>query len=81
MSSSDLPSELALSRYWNAARLPEDCRTTDGRRLDLIYRGHWSRGHGPDFRGAILTCDLTVWRLSGIVSGRRLLFGGTIPPL
>ncbi len=29
----------------------------------------------------ILACDLTVWRLSGIVSGRRLLFGGTIPPL
>ncbi len=57
MSSSDLPSELALSRYWNAARLPEDCRTTDGRRLDLIYRGHWSRGHGPDFRGAILSLD------------------------
>ncbi|MDP9353619.1 MAG: ABC-2 family transporter protein [Chloroflexota bacterium] len=33
------------------------------------------------FPYVIYPCDLTVWRLSGIVSGRRLLFGGTIPPL
>ncbi len=52
-----LPDELSLSRYWNAARLPSECRTTDGRALQIVYRGQWSYGYGPDFRGAILCFD------------------------
>ncbi len=46
---------MALARYWNAGRLPDNCRTTDGRAVHVVYRGQWSYGYGPDFRGAILS--------------------------
>ena len=52
-----LPAEAALVAFWNAARLPPGCRTTDGRKLEVVYRGQWSHGYGPDFRGAILCLD------------------------
>lgn len=49
--------ELALARYWNTDRLPDGCRTTDGQVIHVVYRGQWSHGYGPDFRGAIVTFD------------------------
>jgi hypothetical protein len=52
-----LPDELSLSKLWNSGRLPRECRCADGRRLEVVYRGQWSRGYGPDFRGAILSFD------------------------
>lgn len=53
----ELPDEMSLARHWNAARLPAGCHTTDGRTLDVVYRGQWSHGYGPDFRGAILSLE------------------------
>lgn len=53
--SGTVPTEAEIARYWEAARLPAGCRTADGRALDVIYRGQWSRGYGPDFRSAILS--------------------------
>lgn len=50
-----MPDEMSLCRYWNGARLPSGWRTTDGRGVEVIYRGQWSHGYGPDFRGAILS--------------------------
>ncbi len=47
--------ELAVSRAWqagwfDAARL----QTTDGQPLTVVYRGRWTFGFGPDFRGALI---------------------------
>lgn len=51
------PQELTLSQLWNAVRLPTTCQTTGGRHIEVIYRGQWSFGSGPDFRGAIISFD------------------------
>lgn len=47
--------ELALSRAWNAGWFrPAALRTTDGRPVTVVYRGRWTFGFGPDFRGALI---------------------------
>lgn len=50
----DGPNELALSIAWHAA-LTRHVTTTDGQRVDIIFPGHWTHGHGPDFRDAMLS--------------------------
>lgn len=51
----DLPlTELAMSRIWQAARLPREMRTTDGRRIHVVYPGVWTHSDGPDFRDALI---------------------------
>lgn len=54
---SALPDELSLCRLWNSGRLPTGCRTFDGRSVEVIYRGQWTRGYGPDFRNALICID------------------------
>lgn len=47
--------ELALSRAWNAGWFRADVlRTTDGQPITVVYRGRWTFGFGPDFRGALI---------------------------
>lgn len=47
--------ELALSRAWNAGWFREGAlRTTDGQPITVVYRGRWTFGFGPDFRGALI---------------------------
>lgn len=47
--------ELALSRAWNAGWFrPAALRTTDGQPISVVYRGRWTFGFGPDFRGALI---------------------------
>jgi hypothetical protein len=47
--------ELAVSRAWNAGWFrPAALRTTDGRPVTVVYRGRWTFGFGPDFRGALI---------------------------
>lgn len=47
--------ELVVSRAWNAGWLrPDALRTTDGRPVTVVYRGRWTFGFGPDFRGALI---------------------------
>jgi hypothetical protein len=47
--------ELTVSRAWNAGWVrPEALRTTDGRPVTVVYRGRWTFGFGPDFRGALI---------------------------
>jgi hypothetical protein len=46
--------ERDLSRYWHDERLPPELRLTDGRRLQIIYRGVWSNSDGPDFSNAMV---------------------------
>jgi len=47
------PRELALSAAWNGG-LSRTVTTVDGRRIDIVFPGHWSHGLGPDFRDAML---------------------------
>src|SRR3954447_6586933 len=48
-------SELTVSRAWNAGWVrPGALRTTDGRPVTVVYRGRWTFGFGPDFRGALI---------------------------
>ncbi len=47
--------ELTVSRAWNAGWLRSDAlRTTEGRPLTIVYRGRWTFGFCPDFRGALI---------------------------
>lgn len=47
--------ELALSRAWNAGWFGADSlRTVDGLPVTVVYRGRWTFGFGPDFRGALI---------------------------
>jgi hypothetical protein len=47
-------SELALSRAWNAGAGGTVLTTTEGERVEIVYRGAWSHGLGPDFPDAML---------------------------
>ncbi|HUG16377.1 MAG TPA: DUF2851 family protein [Thermomicrobiales bacterium] len=46
--------ELALSRIWQAGRVAREMRTSDGRRVHVIYPGVWTHADGPDFRDAMI---------------------------
>ncbi len=50
---SDRVSELALSIAWHAG-MTREVVTTAGERLAVVFPGHWTHGHGPDFRDAML---------------------------
>jgi len=56
--------ELALAVAWHEGRLPNVLRTVDGHTVEVVHRGVWTHGFGPDFRDAMLLFD-----------GRRLLTG------
>lgn len=49
-------SENDLALVWNAQLWPDNFKlqTVDGRPVEVIYRGRWSGGFGPDFKGALL---------------------------
>ncbi len=46
--------EIAVSRWWNGADLSTPIVTVDGRSLQIVYRGNWSHGLGPDFQEALV---------------------------
>ena len=51
--------ERDIALIWNAQSLPTDralfCR--DGRSVQVVYRGRWSYGYGPDFGAAMIALD------------------------
>ena len=49
--------ELALSEAWHAQRFAGPLRTVDGRAVEVIHRGTWTHGFGPDFQDAMLLFD------------------------
>ncbi len=51
------PPELALSAAGWEQRLRAPLRTTDGRAVEVVHRGVWSHGLGPDFRDALILFD------------------------
>ena len=46
--------EIALSAAWHSAAVPARLETTDGVSLEIVHRGTWSHGLGPDFRDALI---------------------------
>lgn len=46
-----------LCAAWAAYRAPGQLHTIDGRRLDIVHRGVWTHGFGPDFRDAMICLD------------------------
>jgi hypothetical protein len=51
----DRVGELALSIAWHAG-LTREVVTIDGQVLRIVFPGHWTHGHGPDFRDAMVEC-------------------------
>ena len=58
--------EIALSAAWHAGSIPASLVTTDGATVEIVHRGTWSHGLGPDFQDALI-----------LVQGRELR-GGSI---
>jgi hypothetical protein len=49
--------EITLSAAWHAGAVPARLETTDGVALEIVHRGTWSHGLGPDFRDALILFD------------------------
>src|SRR4028119_20531 len=46
--------EIALSAAWHSAAVPARLETIDGVSLEIVHRGTWSHGLGPDFQDALI---------------------------
>lgn len=49
--------EITLSALWNEQRFTAPLTTVDGRRVEIVHRGSWTHGFGPDFRDAMILLD------------------------
>jgi hypothetical protein len=49
--------EITLSAAWHAGAVPARLKTIDGVSLEIVHRGTWSHGLGPDFRDALILFD------------------------
>jgi hypothetical protein len=49
--------EITLSAAWHTGAVPARLETIDGISLEIIHRGTWSHGLGPDFRDALILFD------------------------
>jgi hypothetical protein len=50
-------SEISLSAAWRDQRFAVPMRTVDGRVVEIVHRGTWTHGFGPDFRDAMILLD------------------------
>ncbi len=57
MGNSPRVAEITLSAAWHAGAVPARLDTTDGVSLEIVHRGTWSHGLGPDFRDALILFD------------------------
>ena len=57
MGKSPRVAEITLSAAWHTGAVPARLDTTDGIPLEIIHRGTWSHGLGPDFRDALVLFD------------------------
>lgn len=46
--------EIALCAAWHAGGIARHLTTTDGQSLEIVHRGAWSHGLGPDFQDAVI---------------------------
>ena len=59
------PPEIALCAAWHAGAFPTQLTTLGGESVEIIHRGTWTHGLGPDFRDAMV-----------LFAGRELRAGG-----
>lgn len=52
----DIP-EIALAFAWHEGQAGHRFQTVDGRSVEVVHRGIWTHGFGPDFRDAMLVFD------------------------
>jgi hypothetical protein len=64
------PPEIAISRWWQSAPFKDPLKTTAGISMQVVFRGVWSHGLGPDFAGAMIAMENGVL-LSGSVEIHR----------
>ena len=57
MSREGHPPEIALSGVWQGQRFRGPLRTIHGRAVEVVHRGTWTHGFGPDFRDAMVLFD------------------------
>ena len=48
------PPEIVLSAAWHGGAVPAALTTVDGIPLEIVHRGIWSHGLGPDFNDALI---------------------------
>jgi hypothetical protein len=46
--------EIALCAAWHSGDIPSPLQTVDGVPVEIVHRGTWSHGLGPDFRDALI---------------------------
>ncbi len=63
--------EIAVCAAWRDQRVPEPLRTVTGQTVEVIHRGVWSNGFGPDFRDALLLFDGRELRAGSVEVHRR----------
>ena len=63
--------EIAICAAWREQRVPAPLRTTTGQTVEVIHRGVWSNGFGPDFRDALLLFDGRELRAGSVEIHRR----------
>ncbi len=51
------PTELDVSLAWHRGEIPSRLTTIDGQAVEVVFRGTWSHGLGPDFADAMLLFD------------------------
>jgi hypothetical protein len=49
--------EITLSAAWHTGAVPARLDTINGVSLEVVHRGTWSHGLGPDFRDALILFD------------------------
>ena len=54
MTSAERIPEIALSAAWHSGQIPENLITVCGESVQVMHRGTWTHGLGPDFADALL---------------------------
>ncbi len=63
--------EIALSDAWHRQQFTGPLCTTDGRLVEVVFRGTWTHGFGPDFCNAIILFEGREMRHGSIEVHRR----------
>ena len=66
MASGSAPREITLSAAWHSGAIGAELLTTDGESIQVVHRGAWSHGLGPDFQDALLLFDGRELRAGGV---------------
>ncbi len=71
MNSSRHVPELAISEAWHEQAFSGSLRTIDGHTVEVIHRGTWTHGFGPDFEDELILFDGCELRSGSIEIHRR----------